>query len=44
MNLRNRQLLLRLAKLLDRWAFRLRRYVEARTPKRKRHVAAANDR
>lgn len=39
MNLKNRTRLLSLAKRLDRWAFRLRRYVDAQTPKRKRRVA-----
>ena len=41
MNLRNRTLLLRLAKMLDRWAFKIRRYVAAKTPKRKRREPAA---
>lgn len=38
MNLRNRQRLLSLAKRLDRWAFRLRRYVDSVTPKRTRRA------
>lgn len=41
MNLNNRLRLLRLAKVLDRWAFKIRRHVEAKTPKRKRREPAA---
>lgn len=36
MNLRNRQRLLSLARYLDRCALRIRAYVKASTPKRKR--------
>lgn len=36
MTLNNRLRLLRLAKFLDRWAFKIRRYVDSVTPKRTR--------
>lgn len=41
MNLRNRQRLLRIATMLDRWALRIRRYVREQTTRRPRKVQEA---
>lgn len=41
MNLRNRQRLLTLARLLDRWAMQIRAYVRKQTPKRQRRAQEA---
>jgi hypothetical protein len=40
MTKKNRERLLSLARLLDRWAMQLRAYVRKNTPKRARKVAA----